>query len=224
MIGRLREGRPGSAGPTLTHSQGGGVVLASASPRRHELLRSIGLGFRVAVADVDESILPDESAVAYVDRVALSKAETVAERLGHPADTVVLAADTTVDLDGNVLAKPSDDDDARRMLRALSGRSHEVHTAVVCWSRAGVGRTVVTTAVTFVDLTDAAIDRYLATGEHLDKAGAYGMQGAAGMFVSEIVGSPSNVIGLPLAQTLELLAESGITIEWEADLAGRLRS
>lgn len=198
-------------------------MLASASPRRHELLRSIGLEFRVVVADVDESILPGESAVAYVDRVALSKAETVAERLGHPADAVVLAADTTVDLDGDVLAKPSDDDDARRMLRAMSGRSHDVHTAVVCWSRRGVRRIVVTTCVTFVDLTDAAIDRYLAMGEHLDKAGAYGMQGAAGMFVSEIVGSPSNVIGLPLAQTVGLLAESGLTVEWGGGRTGRLR-
>ena len=185
------------------------VVLASQSPRRHELLRSIGLEFRVEAADVDESWHADEDPIAYVERVARSKAETIADRLGHPADTVVIAADTTVDVDGQIFAKPTDDDDARRMLRLLSGRTHQVHTAVFCWAATGVHVDTATTEVTFVRLTDELIDWYLSMGEHRDKAGAYAMQGAAGALVSRISGSPSNVIGLPLASTVTLLGRCG---------------
>lgn len=188
------------------------LILASQSPRRHELVRSLGLDVRVEVADVDESWHDDEDPIAYVERVARSKAETIADRLGRPPETVILAADTTVDVDGRILAKPVDDDDARRMLRLMSGRTHQVHTAVYCWAAAGIHVDTVTTHVTFVRLTDELVDWYLSVGEHHDKAGAYGMQGAAGALVARIDGSPSNVIGLPLAATVTLLDRCGLRL------------
>lgn len=190
------------------------LVLASASPRRQELLRTIHLDFSVVPADVDESLRPGEKAIEYVERVARDKAMAVVGRLGTGAtgDVVVLAADTTVDVEGEILAKPEDDDDARRMLRLLSGRTHQVHTAVVMWRIAGVQIATVTTDVTFAEFDEAMLEWYIATGEHLDKAGAYGMQGAAGALVERIDGSPSNVIGLPLAETVALLRASGLTM------------
>ena len=190
------------------------LVLASASPRRQELLRTIHLDFSVVPADVDESLRPGEKATEYVERVARDKAMAVVGRLGTGAtgDVVVLAADTTVDVDGEILAKPDDDDDARRMLRLLSGRTHQVHTAVVLWRISGVQTATVTTDVTFAELDEAMLEWYIATGEHLDKAGAYGMQGAAGALVERIDGSASNVIGLPLAETVALLRASGLTM------------
>lgn len=188
------------------------LILASQSPRRHELLRSLGLPFRVEAADVDEDWHDGEDPIAYVERVARSKAETIADRLARPERTVVLAADTTVDVDGKILAKPIDDDDARWMLGLLSGRTHLVHTAVYCWAAGGVHVDTVTTAVSFVRLTDELVDWYLSTGEHRDKAGAYGIQGAAGALVTRVDGSPSNVIGLPLAQTVVLLGRCGLAL------------
>jgi septum formation protein len=190
------------------------LVLASSSPRRQELLRALGLQFTVVPADVDELHLPDEKPTHYVERVARDKAMAVVAKLpeGATADVVVLAADTTVDVDGDVLGKPLDDDDARRMLRWLSGRTHQVHTAVVAWRISGLETATVSTEVTFVDLDDVTTDWYLATGEHRDKAGAYGMQGAAGALVERIDGSPSNVIGLPLAETLTMLRRCGVRI------------
>ena len=186
------------------------LILASASPRRQELLRSIGMTFTVEPADVDESERPGEAALPYVERVARVKADEIAARRGDLTGLVVLAADTTVDVDGVILAKPVDDDDARRMLRLLAGRTHQVHTAVVCRHAGGAGAVTVTTGVTFAALSDADLDWYLGLGEHRDKAGAYGMQGAAGAFVTALEGSPSNVIGLPLAQTVELLRTCGL--------------
>jgi septum formation protein len=190
------------------------LVLASASPRRQELLRGLGLEFATVPADVDESLLPGEKSVDYVERVAHDKALAVVAKLGVGAagDLVVLAADTTVDVDGEILAKAEDDEDARRMLRLLSGRTHQVHTAVVVWRVSGLRTVTVTTDVTFVDLDEATIQWYLATGEHRDKAGAYGMQGAAGALVERIDGSPTNVIGLPLAETVDLLRRSGVRL------------
>jgi septum formation protein len=186
------------------------LVLASASPRRSELLRSVGLQFDIVPADIDESALPGETPSDYVARLSNEKARVVAKQVDGGA--IVIAADTTVDVDGLILEKPMDDADARRMLRLLSGRSHLVHTGVTTLSfGVGSGRTgvpvaiVVETAVRFVELTDRAIDWYLSTGEHLGKAGAYGIQGAAGAFVERIDGSVTNVIGLPLAETLALI-------------------
>jgi septum formation protein len=190
------------------------LVLASASPRRHELLRRLGLEFTVVAADVDESERPGEAPADYVARVAHDKAIAVVARLGLGAAgrLAVLAADTTVDVDGEILAKPVDDGDARRMLRRLSGRTHQVHTAVVGWTITGVHTAGVVTDVTFARIDESEIEWYLSLGEHRDKAGAYGMQGAGGALVERIDGSPSNVIGLPLAETVAILRRCGVVI------------
>jgi len=185
-------------------------VLASGSPRRFELLAGLGLAFELRPADLDESVRPGEPGPAYVERLAREKAAAVAV-----SGELVIAADTTVDLDGELLGKPTDDTDARRLLQRLSGRTHRVHTGV-CVHReptvpghAVVCSTVVTTAVTFAELSDAWIDWYVGTGEPLDKAGGYGMQGSAALFVARIDGSPTNVIGLPLDTVAALVEESG---------------
>jgi septum formation protein len=186
------------------------LVLASGSPRRFELLAGMGLAFELRPADLDESVLPGEPGPVYVERLAREKATAVAL-----PDELVIAADTTVDLAGDLLGKPVDDDDARHLLRRLSGRTHHVHTGV-CIHRSPadpdppvVCSTVVTTAVTFAELTDAWIDWYVGTGEPLDKAGGYGMQGSAALFVARIDGSPTNVIGLPLDALAALVEEAG---------------
>ncbi|WP_395155685.1 Maf family protein [Ilumatobacter sp.] len=188
------------------------LVLASGSPRRRELLSGAGLRFAVRPADIDETPLPGEAPANYVRRLSIEKTDaSMASPLASPVE-IVLAADTTVDVNGEILEKPLDADDAFRMLRMLSGRSHLVHTGVtVSVPIAGARRSstiVVTTEVTFADLEDAAIDWYLETGEAMDKAGAYGIQGAAGAFVEKINGSVTNVIGLPLAETLRLLRDA----------------
>lgn len=192
----------------------GRLILASGSPRRHQLLQMIGLEFDVEVADVDESELPGETPTDYVERVARTKALAVVSRLGLAANdrAAVLAADTTVDVDGVILAKPGDDEDARRMLLLLSGRTHQVHTGIVGWHRGGVHAATVVTDVTFARLGEREIDWYLSIGEHLDKAGAYGMQAAGGALVERIDGSPTNVIGLPLAETIGVLRACGVEV------------
>ncbi len=188
------------------------LALASASPRRRQLLESIGLTFDVWPADVDEAEHPGEDPVGYVERIAALKARAVVSRTHGPEleDVAVLAADTTVDVDGVILAKPIDDAEAHRMLRTLSGRTHQVHTAVFGWTADGEHATTVTTDVTFARLSDQGIGWYLSMGEHRDKAGAYGMQGAGGALVQRIDGSPSNVIGLPLAETIRVLQACGV--------------
>lgn len=160
-------------------------------------------------ADIDETPLLDEPPTNYVRRLSIEKAAAVMQSpLAAPGD-IVVAADTTVEVGGIILEKPLDDDDAWGMLRRLSGRSHQAHTGVtVSWPETGVRRTVsvlVSTEVTFVDLSDDMIEWYLATGEPTDKAGAYGIQGAAAGFVQRIDGSVTNVIGLPMAETLDLI-------------------
>jgi septum formation protein len=185
------------------------LVLASGSPRRRELLTGAGLKFAVRAADIDETPLDDEAPTAYVRRLSIEKAAASAAAPLASVSDVIIAADTTVEIDGLILEKPLDDDDAYGMLRRLSGRSHHAHTGVtVSVARNGARRSssiLVTTEVTFVALTDDMIDWYLATGEASDKAGAYGIQGAAGAFVERIDGSVTNVIGLPLAETLATL-------------------
>ena len=185
------------------------LVLASASPRRSELLRSVGLDFEVIPADIDESVLAGETPAAYVARLSAEKARVVSERLGSPS--IVVAADTTVDVDGHILEKPVDDADARRMLGMLSGRVHLVHTGVtVLGLMGGTPRAsesvVVETAVEFVAMTPDVVDWYVGTGEPFGKAGAYAIQGAGGALVRRLDGSVTNVIGLPLAETLDLIA------------------
>ena len=183
------------------------LVLASGSPRRKSLLSDLDVDFIVVPADVDESSLVGEDAKTYVARVATLKAHTVRE--SYP-NAVVLAADTTVDRDGEILAKPVDAAAAASMLRSLSGREHFTHTAVCVAHSDLVDTVVVSTAVTFRSLSTEEIDWYVRTGEPLDKAGAYGIQGRAAAFVSSISGSVSNVVGLPLAETIGLLRKAGV--------------
>jgi septum formation protein len=199
---------------TIIDLHGRRLILASASPRRAELLGSVGLQFEVVPADIDESVRAGETPSEYVARLSREKAAAITERVDADGDAVIVAADTTVDVDGDILEKPVDDDDARRMLRLVSGREHLVHTGVTVarFPEARARGTehasttcVVETAVRFVELTDQAIDWYLSTGEHVGKAGAYGIQGAAGGLVQRVDGSVSNVIGLPLAETLGLI-------------------
>jgi septum formation protein len=177
------------------------VVLASGSPRRLTLLEQLGLDPEVVPADIDESPLEGEDPVAYVRRLAREKAEAV----GASPDALVIAADTTIDLDGEILAKPDDADDAKVMLRRQSGRTHRVHTGVAVRHRDVTLVDVVTTLVTMVPITDELLDWYVATGEPLDKAGAYALQGAGGVLVEKVNGSVSNVVGLPLAPTVALI-------------------
>jgi septum formation protein len=182
------------------------LVLASASPRRRELLASLGLIFTVRAADVDETPLAGEAATATVLRLASVKADTVAA-----PDTVVLAADTLVVVDGDSLGKPADPGEARAMLRRIAGRRHEVHTGVVARATATGRHTsaVVTSRVTMAALSEEEIAWYVATGEPLDKAGAYAVQGIGAMFVDEVEGNYSNVVGLPLPAVRRVLAELG---------------
>lgn len=198
------------------------IVLASASPRRREILETLGVAFRVEVAAIDESVRPDEGPEAYVARVAREKARAVAARCD--ADVVVLAADTSVIVDGRILGKPEDDEDAARMLRLLSGRAHDVLTAIAIEGpRSGDERAstahVIRTEVVFRAVDDDAIARYVASGEPRDKAGAYAIQGLGMGLVREIRGSYTNVVGLPAVETLELLAESGVTATWPPGVA-----
>lgn len=184
------------------------LTLASASPRRRELLALLGFALTVRPAGTDESPRAGEAPRDYVLRVAREKARAV-------RGETVLAADTAVVLGGEILGKPRDGADARRMLRALSGAPHEVLTGV-CVRRGELERGIVVAAEVRMDpLTDAQIDWYVASGEPLDKAGAYAIQGLGGAFVRELRGSVSNVVGLPLAETLELLRGAGVAMPWE---------
>lgn len=179
-------------------------VLASASPRRQELLTAAGYRFEVVTADVDEALREGETADLYVARLAQAKARAVLA--GRPG-ALVLGADTTVVVDGVVLAKPAGAADAARMLGLLQGRAHTVLTGVALvasgWSRVEVAATT----VWFAAMTSAEIDGYVASGEPMDKAGAYAVQGRAARFVTRIEGSYSNVVGLPVALVHALLAE-----------------
>jgi septum formation protein len=183
------------------------LVLASGSPRRLELLRAAGLEPLVRPPDVDEAPRPGEAPVPYVARVARDKVRAVPREDGE----VVLAADTTVVIDGEPLGKPADAAHAADLLRRLTGSAHHVTTAVAVLDAAGaLTESVVTTEVRMVALDDAAIAAYVATGEPLDKAGAYAIQGRAAALVERIDGSYTNVVGMPLVETLRLLAAAGI--------------
>lgn len=187
-------------------------MLASASPRRRELLASIGLEFEVRPASIDESPLPRESARAHVERVALAKARAVGS-----AGELVLAADTIVSIDGSILGKPRDPADARRMLALIQGREHRVLTGVALRQVEDPGSSSAERVETAVEdsgvrlraLRADEIDWYVATGEPADKAGAYALQGIGGLFVEAVAGSSSNVIGLPLHVVWELFQRLG---------------
>jgi len=199
------------------------LVLASASPRRRELLAQAGFVFDVIPAHIPEEPRPGEDPVAYVTRLAREKAEAVydspgtgnreqrtgtcgaADRAHAPADIVVLGADTTVTVDGHILEKPRDADDAARMLRMLSGRTHRVITGVAVVDTQGCEVAAEVTAVRFTTLSDAEIAEYVATGEPMDKAGAYGIQGRAAKWIPRVEGCYFNVVGLPLALVTAML-------------------
>jgi septum formation protein len=190
------------------------LILASASPRRRELLAACAIPFDIIPAAIDEQPFPDELAEAYVRRLALAKAEAVAQQ--HP-DAVVLAADTTVTIDGLLLGKPETPAVAQRMLRRLSGRLHEVLTGVAVVrgglarsSGHGCGSEVVVSRVLMRRFTAATIEWYVATGEPLDKAGAYAVQGLGAALVERVEGSYTNVVGLPVTETLSMLHRFGI--------------
>lgn len=189
--------------------------LASASPRRRELLLQIGVPHRRVDAPIDESVLPGEGAAAYVERLARAKAAAGLAALGA-ADACVLGADTAVVLDGRILGKPADRAEGLAMLAALSGRNHEVLTAVAVADGSRCRARVVSSRVHFRTLAEAEREAYWATGEPLDKAGGYAIQGFAAIFVDRLEGSYSAVVGLPLAETAQLLAEFGIAC-WQHD-------
>ncbi len=179
-----------------------GLILASASLRRAELLRAAGIAFEIVPAEVDERPLTGEAPAAYVERLAREKARAVASQ--HPHDAI-LAADTTVVIDGLILGKPADDGEARAMLARLSGRTHVVLTGVVLIRDGGESSAVETTRVRFAPMSDGDIDWYIASGEPRGKAGAYAIQGLASRFVDRIEGSYSNVVGLPVALVWKLI-------------------
>jgi septum formation protein len=190
------------------------VYLASGSPRRRELLQQIGVAFRTVDATVDEAVLPGEAPQTYVARLAAAKAEAGWERSRDGAQVPVLAADTAVVLDGNILGKPKDQQDAQAMLGQLSGRTHEVLTAVALRTAQGLSSKVSRNEVTFRRIAVAEARDYWETGEAGDKAGAYAIQGYAAVFIADLRGSYSGVMGLPLYETAELLGHAGVT-RWQ---------
>jgi septum formation protein len=185
------------------------VILASASPRRKELLNQIGVDCQTHPVDIDESVLANESASLYVERLAREKAQAGFDRFGDK-DSVVIGSDTSVVVDGDILGKPLDQADAIRTLLRLSNRTHQVMTGIAIATSDGVKSQVVTTDVTFKALSEEVCERYWATGEPVDKAGSYGIQGKAAVFVTGISGSYSSVVGLPLCETADLLESVGV--------------
>ena len=186
------------------------VILASASPRRRELLTLIGIPHEVRPADVDETLHDGEAPAVYAERLARAKASAVAADDG----ALVIGSDTIVVIDDGVLGKPRDRDDARRMLRMLSGRTHTVYTAVAVRRGEHIASGVEHVAVTFRPLSEAAIASYVATGEPMDKAGAYGIQGFGATIVERIDGDYFAVMGLALGRLVELIGRVGVTYDF----------
>jgi len=178
------------------------IILASQSPRRRELLAQIGVDFTVVTADIDETPLPGEDHRTYTLRLAEAKARAVLVK--HP-ESIIIGADTTVEVDGDLLGKPVDATDAARMLRLLSNRAHQVTTGIAVLTGEETHVAAETTNVFFTAMTDAEIAGYVATGEPMDKAGAYGIQGIAAQWIPHIEGDYNNVVGLPLAKLASLL-------------------
>lgn len=192
------------------------LILASASPRRRELLAQAGFTFEVRPAHVNEDPRPNEDPIAYVVRLARDKAQCVFDEIGSrepgSPQVVVLGADTTVTLDGHILAKPEDAAEAARMLRMLSGRTHRVVTGVALATAKGTEVAAEVTGVQFLSLSDQEIAAYIGTGEPMDKAGAYGIQGLAAKWIPRIEGCYFNVVGLPLALVSSMLESACIDI------------
>jgi septum formation protein len=183
-----------------------GLILASASPRRAELLTRIGLAFSIQPADIDETPVTGEAASDYVERLAREKALAVAR--DNP-DSLILGSDTSVVMNGEILGKPGSVAEAEATLAGLSGGTHQVMTAIALVHDGDCQSVVSVTDVTFRELGTEEIRAYVASGEPMDKAGSYGIQGLGGVFVSELKGSYSAVVGLPLQETAELLASAG---------------
>lgn len=189
------------------------LVLGSGSPRRREILSALGLPFQVLAADIDEDRRPDEAPLAYLERIAAEKLAAVRARLGAVAHAAILVADTTVVIDGDVLGKPTDVEDAARLFARIAGRVHSVYTRYAIGLSGTAGVSVARTIETEVHIraADAAeIRAYAATGEGLDKAGAYAAQGIGSFFIERVVGSYSNVVGLPACEVLADLRELGL--------------
>jgi septum formation protein len=186
------------------------LILASSSPRRSQLLQLAGLDFTVEAADIDERAQPGETPATYVQRLALEKAQAVWDlrRQDVSEDLIVLGADTTVVCDGMILGKPANVADARRMLEMLAGRTHQVLTGIAAVSIRGLFSNVEITQVFFDLIDEEEMVHYLASGEPMDKAGAYGIQGYAARWIPRIEGCFFNVMGLPISRTLELLAKA----------------
>ena len=185
------------------------IVLASKSPRRAEILRAVGWDFEAVAANIDETRRESEDAVSYVKRLAQAKAETVAERISNRGH--VLGADTVVVIDGEILGQPRDDDDARRMLKLLNSKWHEVVTGVAL-IRGGNPPAILidheTTRVRFCEMSAHEIDWYVSTGEPSDKAGAYAIQGRGALFIEEVQGDYFNIVGLPVRLLYELMSDT----------------
>lgn len=190
------------------------IYLASRSPRRAELLQQIGIDFHILPTDIDESVRSDETPEAYVMRLAAEKASACQASLDLTGaqHLPILAADTTVSVDGLILGKPENDEDARAMLSRMSGRWHEVHTGLAVASDKGLETVLSTTRVEVAVLSEQTIAAYIASGEPRDKAGAYGIQGLAGTFIRRIEGSYSGVMGLPIYETAVLLKNAGVEV------------
>ena len=190
------------------------IVLASASPRRRELLGTVCKSFEIIVKEVDESLGVDVHPQKGVEILAQRKGRAVAEALGEKKleECAVISSDTLVELDGVPLGKPLSEADARRMLRALSGKSHNVHTGIAVHFKDKVYSGVATTGVYFKELSDLEIDEYISSGEPMDKAGAYGIQGLAGKFVEKIDGDFDTVVGFSLRLLSELLSRAGVDL------------
>lgn len=180
------------------------LILASSSPRRKELLQQVGLSFRTFSPDIDESVLHGESPDQYVLRLAENKASVVSHQF---PDAIIIAADTTLSVDGKIIGKPESKAHAFEIWQSLSGRSHEVYTGVCVVAQQQVKSTVVITRVEFQTLSLNDMEQYWASGEPVGKAGGYAIQGIAAKFIPKIEGSYSNVVGLPLHETLQLLQQ-----------------
>ena len=185
------------------------IWLASASPRRKELLALLGVDFDVIVPDIDETVSPDEDPADYVMRMAREKGAAAARMLAHP-DAAILSADTSVIKDGAILGKPADQSDAIAMLKSLQGATHQVLTAVSLTSGNRQSDALSISDVRFGPMSDDEMLAYWQTGEPADKAGSYGIQGYGGAFIREIRGSHSGIVGLPLYETRILLKEAGL--------------
>lgn len=186
------------------------IILASKSPRRQSLMRMLGVNFSVMTEDIDETMAADRTPRQEVARLSREKAQAVCQAVS--AQDVVIAADTIVVLDGQVMGKPKDRDDARRMLGALSGRTHQVLTGLTVRRGAEILTQVVSTEISFRDLTDREIMTYIETGEPMDKAGAYGIQEGAALFVSRLEGDFYNVMGLPVCTLALMLRQLGVPV------------